>query len=132
MQARKGHGSDRDPLGLLASVGGFEIAGLVGVAVGAAALRVPVLLDGFISTAAGLVASRLVPGAAYAMLASHTGVEPGHRAQLAALELEPLLALDLRLGEGSGAALALPLVQSALTILGEMASFSEAGVSRSD
>jgi nicotinate-nucleotide--dimethylbenzimidazole phosphoribosyltransferase len=89
---------------------------------------VPVLLDGFITGAAALVAARLAPGAAGAMIASHLSPEPGHRLTLEALRLEPLLDLGLRLGEGSGAALALPLVRGAVALLDEMATFAAAGV----
>jgi nicotinate-nucleotide--dimethylbenzimidazole phosphoribosyltransferase len=117
-----------DALGTLAALGGFEIAFLAGVAAGAAQRGVVVLLDGFITGAAGLVAERLAPGAREAMLAAHLSPEPGHRLVLDALGLEPLLDLRLRLGEGSGAALALPLVHAALAILDEMATFESAGV----
>jgi nicotinate-nucleotide--dimethylbenzimidazole phosphoribosyltransferase len=117
-----------DPLGALAALGGFELAVLAGVALGCAAERVPVVLDGFITAAAALVAARLAPAAVDAMVASHLSPEPGHRLVLDALGLEPLLDLDLRLGEGTGAALAIPLVRSALALLNEMASFADAGV----
>jgi nicotinate-nucleotide--dimethylbenzimidazole phosphoribosyltransferase len=117
-----------DALGTLAALGGFEIAFLAGVAAGAAQRGVVVLLDGFITGAAGLVAERLAPGTREAMLAAHLSPEPGHRLVLDALGLEPLLDLRLRLGEGSGAALALPLVHAALAILDEMATFESAGV----
>jgi nicotinate-nucleotide--dimethylbenzimidazole phosphoribosyltransferase len=112
----------------LAALGGFEIAVLTGIVLGCAAERVPVLLDGYITGAAALVASRLEPNAGAAMIASHRSTEPGHRLVLHALGLEPLLDLELRLGEGTGAALAVPIVQSALAILNEMASFESAGV----
>jgi nicotinate-nucleotide--dimethylbenzimidazole phosphoribosyltransferase len=118
-----------DPLGTLAALGGFELAGLAGVAIGCAALRIPVLMDGFISTAAALAAARIAPSSAYALLASHASVEPGHRAALAALDRRPLLDLGLRLGEGTGAALAMHLVEAAVRILREMATFASAGVS---
>ena len=117
-----------DPLGVLAAVGGFEIAVLAGVALEAAAQRTPVVLDGFITGAAALVAVRLAAPAAGSMIASHRSPEPGHRLLLDALGLEPLLDLGLRLGEGTGAALALPLVHAALAILADMATFSGAGV----
>jgi nicotinate-nucleotide--dimethylbenzimidazole phosphoribosyltransferase len=117
-----------DPLGVLAALGGFEIAFLVGLALGAAAERKVVLLDGFITGAAALVAARLAPDVCDAMVASHVSPEPGHRLVLDALGLEPLLDLGLRLGEGSGAALALPLVHAAPAILDEMATFASAGV----
>ena len=119
----------RDPLGILAGLGGFEIAGLAGVVLGAAARRIPVLADGFISTAAALAAVRLAPQARYAVLASHRSVEAGHRHLLQALDARPLLDLDLRLGEGTGAALAMGLVDAAVRIVREMATFESAGVS---
>lgn len=117
-----------DPLRALACVGGFEIAGLAGVALGAAARRVPVLLDGFISTASGLVASRLAPLAAGYFVAAHRSVEVGHRVALEALGLRPLLDLDMRLGEGTGAALAMGVLDASLAILHDMATFESAGV----
>jgi nicotinate-nucleotide--dimethylbenzimidazole phosphoribosyltransferase len=119
-----------DPLGVLAALGGFEIAGLVGLALGAAARRIPVLIDGVVPGAAALVAARLAPRAREFMLAAHRSVEPGHSAALGALALEPLLSLELRLGEASGAALALPLLDAACALLREVASFEEAGVAR--
>ena len=117
-----------DPLGTFAAVGGFEIAVLAGVALGAAAARAPVLLDGFITSAAALAAVRLEPSLIDYLIASHRSPEPGHAVILDALGLEPLLDLGLRLGEGSGAALALPLVAAARAILVEMATFGDAGV----
>ncbi|HEU5278474.1 MAG TPA: nicotinate-nucleotide--dimethylbenzimidazole phosphoribosyltransferase [Gaiellaceae bacterium] len=117
-----------DPVGVLAALGGFELAVLCGVALGAAANRQVVLLDGFIVSVAALVAARLAPSARDAMVAAHLTPEPGHRLVLAALGLEPLLDLGLRLGEGSGAALALPLLDAAVAILAEMATFESAGV----
>jgi nicotinate-nucleotide--dimethylbenzimidazole phosphoribosyltransferase len=118
-----------DPLAVLAGLGGFEIAGLVGAMVGAAGRGVPVMLDGFITAAAALVAVRMAPPLRGYLISSHRSVEVGHRALLAALGTLPLLDLDLRLGEGSGAALALPLVDASLKILHEMATFASAGVS---
>lgn len=117
-----------EPVDALAALGGFEIALLAGVALGAAAERVAVVLDGFIVTAAALVAARLEPAVVDYLIAGHLSPEPGHRLGLDALGLEPLLDLGLRLGEGTGAALALPLVQAALALLAEMATFEEAGV----
>jgi nicotinate-nucleotide--dimethylbenzimidazole phosphoribosyltransferase len=117
-----------DEIGTLAAVGGFEIAFLVGVALGAAANRAVVLLDGFITGAAALVAARLAGDARDSMIAAHHSPEPGHRLVLEELGLVPLLDLGLRLGEGSGAALALPLLQAADAIVGEMATFDSAGV----
>ena len=118
-----------DTLGTLAALGGFEIGFLAGVAAGAADRGLVILLDGFITGAAALVAERIAPGTRDAMLAAHLSPEPGHRLVLEALGLEPLLDLGLRLGEGSGAALALPLIHAALAILEEMATFESAGVS---
>jgi nicotinate-nucleotide--dimethylbenzimidazole phosphoribosyltransferase len=113
--------SPSDPLGVLAAVGGLEIAALAGVVLGCTARRTPVLVDGFITAAAALVAVRLEPRCAGVLIASHRSPEPGHAVILEALELDPLLDLGLRLGEGSGAALALPLVAAALAILSDMA-----------
>jgi nicotinate-nucleotide--dimethylbenzimidazole phosphoribosyltransferase len=118
-----------DPLAVLAAVGGFEIGVLAGVVLGAAAGRAVVLVDGFITAAAALVAARLAPNAAAYLIASHLSPEPGHAVVLAELGLEPLLDLGLRLGEGSGAALAIPLVAAARAILVEMATFEQAAVS---
>jgi nicotinate-nucleotide--dimethylbenzimidazole phosphoribosyltransferase len=117
-----------DPVGVLAAVGGFELALLTGVCVGAAAAKAVILLDGFVTSAAALVAARLAPASADRMVASHRSPEPGHALVLADLGLRPLLDLGLRLGEGSGAALALPLVSAALAILADMATFESAGV----
>ena len=122
--------SPADPLGALAAVGGFEIAGLVGAIVGAAGARRPVLLDGLIAGAAALVAVGLCPAVRPYLIASHRSPEPGHRVALEYLELEPLIELGLRLGEGSGAAIALHLVRLACRLPREMATFAEAGVSR--
>ncbi len=120
-----------DPLDALARLGGFEIAGLAGLVLGAAARRIPVLVDGFISSAAALAAIRIAPAAAGYLLAAHRSMEPGHRHVLAALDARPLLELELRLGEGTGAALAMHLVEAAIRILREMATFADAGVSDS-
>lgn len=117
------------PLDALAAVGGFEIAALAGAALEAASRRILVLLDGFISSTAGLIAARLEPNVRGYFVAAHQSAEPGHRHVLHALGLVPLLDLGLRLGEGSGAVLALNLVQSAADILRDMATFDEAGVS---
>ncbi len=117
-----------DEIETLAALGGFEIAFLVGVALGAAANRRVVVLDGFITAAAALVAVRLAPDARDAMIAAHLSPEPGHRLVLEELGLEPLLDLGLRLGEGSGAALALPLLHAATAIVEDMATFAAAGV----
>jgi nicotinate-nucleotide--dimethylbenzimidazole phosphoribosyltransferase len=117
-----------DPLDVLAKLGGFEIAGLAGVALGAAARRVPVVVDGFITAAAMLVAVRVCPTLRHYLIAGHRSVEPGHAVILRELELAPLLDLELRLGEGTGAALAQHLIEAALRILREMATFDAAGV----
>lgn len=122
-------GAADDPIALLAEIGGLEIAVLVGVTLAAAAARTPVLADGFISTSAVLVAAKLAPDVAASVLATHLSVEPGHALALQWLGAEPFLDLDLRLGEGSGAALAMPLIAAAVRILGEMATFEGAGVS---
>lgn len=112
----------------LTALGGFEIAFLAGVILGCERRRIAVLLDGFITGAAALAAARISPTATGVMIASHRSPEPGHALVLDALGLEPLLDLGLRLGEGSGAALALPLLQASVAILAEMATFGDAGV----
>jgi nicotinate-nucleotide--dimethylbenzimidazole phosphoribosyltransferase len=118
-----------EPLDTLAKVGGFEIAGLVGVILAGAASRLPVVLDGFIAGAAALAAVRLRPEARGALLAAHRSAEPGHGRVLEALGLEPYLDLGLRLGEGTGAALCIGLARAAVAVLAEMATFKSAGVS---
>lgn len=118
-----------DGLGVLAAVGGLEHAALVGFVLGAAAARVPILLDGVIAGAAALVAVALAPDCLDACLAGHRSAEPGHAVALHALSLRPLVDLELRLGEGTGAVLALPLVQAAAAALAQMATFDSAGVS---
>jgi nicotinate-nucleotide--dimethylbenzimidazole phosphoribosyltransferase len=117
-----------DALDVLAKVGGFEIGGLAGVILGAAAQRCPVVLDGLIASAAALLAVALVPAGRDYLIAGHRSVEPGHTVALASLGLEPVLDLALRLGEGSGGALALPVLEAACRLLDEMATFTEAGV----
>jgi nicotinate-nucleotide--dimethylbenzimidazole phosphoribosyltransferase len=117
-----------DPIGVLTAVGGLEIAALVGAILRAAAARTPIVLDGFVVGAAALLATTLCAAAQPFLLAAHRSPEPGHQAILAALGLEPLLDLGLRLGEGSGAALALPLIGAALATHDRMATFAEAGV----
>ena len=117
-----------DPLGVLAAVGGFEHAALAGYILGAAAQRVPVILDGVIAGSAALVACALAPAATSCLIAGHRSVEPGHSIALQHLGLRPLVDLDLRLGEGTGALLALPIVQSAVRALREVATFDAAGV----
>jgi nicotinate-nucleotide--dimethylbenzimidazole phosphoribosyltransferase len=113
----------------LAAVGGFEIAGLAGAALQAAARRLVVVLDGFISSVAGLVAVRLEAAARGYLVGAHRSVEAGHRAVLDALDLTPLFDLGLRLGEGSGAALALGMIHAAADLMRDMATFESAGVS---
>jgi len=120
------------PLEVLATVGGLEIAALVGAIMAAAAVRIPVVLDGFITGAAALVAAGLAPELPSRLIASHRSAEPGHAVVLTELGLEPILDLGLRLGEGSGAALAIPVIRSAARILGEMATFESAGISDRD
>jgi nicotinate-nucleotide--dimethylbenzimidazole phosphoribosyltransferase len=119
-----------DGLDVLAKVGGFEIGGIAGIVLAAAARRKPVLVDGFISTAGALLAHALAPAATQYVIAAHRSVEPGHRAMQEHLGKRPLLDLDLRLGEGTGAVLAMHLVEAAGRILSEVATFEEAHVSR--
>ncbi len=118
-----------DPLDVLAKVGGFEIAGLAGVMLGAAAHRRPVVVDGFISTAAAMIAAGLAPRLRQYLIAAHCSQEKGHRIMLDWLGLEPLLDLGMRLGEGTGAVLGIFLVEAACKILAQMATFGQAGVS---
>jgi nicotinate-nucleotide--dimethylbenzimidazole phosphoribosyltransferase len=122
----------KGPLEAMASVGGLEIAGLAGVILEAAASRRPVIIDGFISGAAALAAARMTPAATGFMIASHRSHELGHGAILEELGLQPLLDLELRLGEGTGGALALPIVRAAMRLLNDMATFEDAGVSNRD
>jgi nicotinate-nucleotide--dimethylbenzimidazole phosphoribosyltransferase len=117
-----------DALDVLAKVGGLEIGGLAGIILGAAARRCPVILDGLIVTAAALLAVGLVPAVRDYLIAGHRSVEPGHSVALNALGLEPVLDLRLRLGEGTGGALALSVLEAACRLLDEMATFEEAGV----
>lgn len=119
----------KDPIDVLSKVGGFEIGGIVGVILVGARYRIPVVIDGFISGAAALIATGLSPQVKPYLIASHQSVERGHEVVLKHLGLNPLLNLDLRLGEGTGAALGLFLVEAGLKILNEMATFAEAGVS---
>src|SRR5579859_637450 len=121
-----------DPIDALAAIGGLEVAGLVGVILEAACQRRPVIVDGFISAAAAMCAAAIAPGVKDYMIAAHRSQELGHAAALAGLGLKPLLDLDLRLGEGTGAVLTLPLLDAAVRILNEMATFDEAGVSERD
>jgi nicotinate-nucleotide--dimethylbenzimidazole phosphoribosyltransferase len=124
----RGSAARADPLATLASVGGLEIAALAGLVVGGAAARVPVVVDGVIALAATLVAAAFAPLAVEYCLAGHRSVEPGASVALAHLGLDPLLDLGLRLGEGTGACLALPLVTAAARVMSEMATFDAAGV----
>ena len=122
------HPDPADPLGVLAAVGGFEHAALAGYVLGAAAARVPIVLDGVIACAAALAARALAPDTTAAMIAGHRSVEPGASVALAALGLTPLVDLRMRLGEGSGAMLALPSVLGAARVLRDVATFDAAGV----
>ncbi|RLC70767.1 MAG: nicotinate-nucleotide--dimethylbenzimidazole phosphoribosyltransferase [Chloroflexi bacterium] len=119
----------KDALDVLSKVGGFEIGAIAGVVLGAAAHRIPVVIDGFISTAGALIAGGLSPLARDYMIAAHASVEIGHRATLSHLGLVPCLDFDLRLGEGTGAALVINVIEAACKVLNEMATFGEAGVS---
>jgi nicotinate-nucleotide--dimethylbenzimidazole phosphoribosyltransferase len=121
-----------DPVDVLASVGGFEHAGLVGFVLAAAARRTPVLLDGVIAGSAALVAAALAPSCVGYCFAGHRSVEPGHAVALGHLGLRPLVDLDLRLGEGTGAVLAFPILEAAGALLREMATFDAAGVTHKD
>jgi nicotinate-nucleotide--dimethylbenzimidazole phosphoribosyltransferase len=118
-----------DALDVLAKVGGFEIGAITGVILGAAAHRIPVLVDGFISTAGALIAAGLASDSKDYMIAAHRSVEPGHRLMQDHLGLQPIFHLDLRLGEGTGSALAMPVVAAAVATLNQMATFAEASVS---
>jgi nicotinate-nucleotide--dimethylbenzimidazole phosphoribosyltransferase len=122
-------GGSNDPLAVLAEFGGFEIAMMVGAMLGAAEAKMTLLIDGFIVGSAALTATRLAPALAEYCVFCHRSAEAGHAAQLAALGAEPLLDLGLRLGEGTGAALAYPMVLASVNFLNEMASFESAGVS---
>ncbi len=121
-----------DAMDVLMKVGGLEIAGLAGVVIGAAAQRVPVVIDGFISSAAALVAAELVPAVKPYLIGSHESVEIGHQAILQRLGIRPLFDLNMRLGEGTGAAIAFNIIEGAARVLDEMATFAEAGVSGKD
>lgn len=118
-----------EPIDVLAKVGGLEIGAMAGAILGAASKRIPVLLDGFIATVAALLAVRLCPNCADFLIAGHRSQEPGHAYVLNVLEKEPLLDLQLRLGEGTGAALAYPVLEAACRMVHEMATFASAGVS---
>jgi nicotinate-nucleotide--dimethylbenzimidazole phosphoribosyltransferase len=123
------HGPDPgDPVGALAALGGLEHAALVGVILMGAVYRVPVLLDGLVSNSAALVARTLAPDSRDYLVAGHLSVEPGARGALQKLGLEPLIDLEMRLGEGTGALLAVPLVQAASRVMCEMKTFEDAGI----
>ncbi|NQW20380.1 MAG: nicotinate-nucleotide--dimethylbenzimidazole phosphoribosyltransferase [Chloroflexi bacterium] len=119
----------KDPVDVLAKVGGYEIGFLAGVILGAAQSRTLVVLDGFISTSAALIAAAIAPTATQYMLASHKSVEPGHILALDHLGLKPAIDLDMRLGEASGAVLSIPIIEAAVRVHNEMATFEEAQVS---
>jgi len=119
----------KDPIDVLAKVGGFELGGMAGVMLAAAAHRIPVVIDGFVSGAAALIAYELAPLVKDYMIASHRSVERGHSVVLDYIGLKPLLDLDMRLGEGTGAALGMSIAEAACNVLNEMATFEEAGVS---
>jgi len=128
-QALVRHGKQSDPLAALASLGGFEIAALAGAFIGCAVRGIPVLVDGFIVSTAALAACRLRPELRDWLLFAHQSQEPGHQRLLQALDANPLLDLSLRLGEGSGAAVAVPLLRSACALHNRMATFADASVS---
>lgn len=117
-----------DPVDVLAKVGGFEIGGIAGLILGAAYYRIPVVVDGFISSAGALLAKALAPCAVDYMIAAHQSMEHGHQLMLKELGLKPLLNLNLRLGEGTGAALAMNIVEAAAQVIAKMLTFAEAGV----
>lgn len=119
-----------DPLDVLAKVGGFEIGGIAGLVLGAAAQRIPVIVDGFISAAGAMIAAALAPQVKPYLIGGHNSVEPGHKAMLDHLGLSPLLDLNLRLGEGTGAALSTFLVEASVRLLNDMATFAEASVAK--
>jgi nicotinate-nucleotide--dimethylbenzimidazole phosphoribosyltransferase len=129
LRARQPHADD--PLDVLSKLGGLEMAAMTGAYLAAAAHRLPAIVDGFIATVAALTACSLCPEARGYLIFGHRSEEPGHATALAALDAEPLLALGMRLGEGSGAALAFPLIQAAASMLSDMATFDKAGVSSS-
>jgi nicotinate-nucleotide--dimethylbenzimidazole phosphoribosyltransferase len=119
-----------DPVDVLAKVGGFEIGGIAGLILGAARHKTPVIVDGFISSAGALLAGKLAPASLDYMIAAHRSLEYGHRFMLDELGLRPLLELNLRLGEGTGAALAMNIVEAAAQVIDKMLTFEDAGVCR--
>ena len=124
------HAQLSDPIGTLAALGGFEIAGIAGLVLGGAANRLPVVVDGFISTAGAVAACAMCPHARDYVIFSHLSQERGHRVIMQALGMRPVLDLDMRLGEGTGAALAMSIIEASVKIYNEMATFSGAGVSQ--
>jgi len=122
----------KDPIDVLSKIGGAEIGGITGLIIGAAANKIPVVIDGFISTAGALIAYCIEPKTKDYMFAAHNSVEVGHKAMLEKIGLRPILDLDLRLGEGTGAALAMLMIEAGLKIYKEMATFGEAGVSKNE
>ena len=118
----------RDPIDILSKIGGFEIGGIAGLILGAAESRVPVVIDGVISTAGAVLAWLIEPRVVDFMFAAHRSVEPAHQAMLSLLGLAPILDLDMRLGEGTGCALAMPIIEAGVKVIREMATFAEAGV----
>lgn len=122
----------RDPVDVLAKVGGFEIGGIAGVILGAAVHKIPVVVDGFISSAGAILAKNLAPASAQYMIAAHQSQEYGHRLMLEELGLKPVLNLNLRLGEGTGAALAMNIVEAAARVICDMLTFEAAGISRGE
>ncbi len=119
-----------DGFDVLAKVGGFEIGGIAGVILGCAANKIPVVIDGFISGAGALIAEAIAPESRNYMIASHCSVEKGHKIMLEKLKLKPLFNFDMRLGEGTGAAIGISIAEASIKILNEMATFGEAGVSQ--
>lgn len=131
VRAKLGDLERADPLALLAELGGLEIAAIAGVFLAGAEAGIPLLSDGFPVTSGALVACKLQPNVRHYLFAGHRSVEPGHSRQLEALSLRPLLELELRLGEGTGAVLAFPLLRAAAAVMAGMATFAQAGVSES-
>lgn len=121
--------NSNDPIDVLAKVGGYEIGGIAGLCLGAARYRIPVMLDGFISTAGALIAHAIEPKVNNYLIASHVSAEKGHGMMLKFLNKRPILDLNMRLGEGTGAALGISLIEAGVKLLNEMATFYEAGVS---
>lgn len=119
----------KDPIDILMKIGGFEIAGMAGAMLGAANNRIPILLDGFITTTAGVIANMIANRAADYMFVGHQSAEPGHKTAIEWLGKKPILQLDMRIGEGTGAAIAFPILQAATLVVKEMATFESAGVS---